>query len=360
MKRLLTTQDNDWKVKSHALGPTVQAAANSPNFDSVVELAEAKHGSSPQIIKQSTIKKPKQTPSINDAGNDVSAKVIVLDDSEVNKGDGGNVVLDPRAEVLVYQMHAPLWSGTLWDTVLTNADDKVLAERLKGLEGFGKKSLAAKLGLSGYGQQALTDDQQDDQQDAIAELERRIRAEAEKQALEDLKKKAMTQALEVDFTKGNSEAIKDLKDQAEKKGELKALTVAKLNAFVKAQRETLAKAKPEELAKVKLESFETLKQKAEKEAEQEIITKAESEAIDNRKLQALAEARRRIVTEDEVKAAAGEKLEAIMEAKLKALAVAAKRDLSTIVVIDADDLRADGIRISRGISWEKTMEDFHA
>ncbi|KAJ4219471.1 hypothetical protein NW759_007861 [Fusarium solani] len=295
MVRLLTPQDNDWKVQRHTLGPAVQAAANSPNFDSVVELAEAKHGSSPQIVKKSTIKKPKQTPSINDAGNDVPpAKVIVLDDSEVNKGDGGDVVLDPRAEALIYQMHALKRLG--------EARHEILLGRLKGPAHTGQRTLTndEQNALARAGVEVITDNEQQ----ALAEVEQQVRADAEQQALEGLRRQVLVRAEERAPTDDEKQALADTKRKSVEESELKVLTAAKLKALATVALGDLAKNKPEALEDVELERFGKLKQKA--------------------------------------------------------LVGAARQGLSTIVVIDADDLRADGIRISRGISWEKTMEDFHA
>ncbi|KAL6354936.1 hypothetical protein LRP88_12294 [Fusarium phalaenopsidis] len=374
MVQLLTPQDNDWKVQRHTLGPAVQAAANSPNFDSVVELAEAKHGSSPQIVKQSTIKKPKQTPSINDAGNDVPpAKVIVLDGSEVNKGDGGDVVLDPRAEALIYQMHAPLWSGTLWDTVLANANQQTLANRLKRLGEVRHEILLGRLkGPAHTGQRTLTNDERnalaragvevitDDEQQALAEAEQQVRADAEQQALEGLRRQVLVRAEERAPTNDEKQALADTKRKSVEESGLKDLTAAKLKALVTATLRDLAKNKPEALEDVELERFGKLKQKALEEAKQEIRTKAEREAVEELKQRAFKEAQRGLLTDVNVKTDTKAKLEAVTEAEIEALVGAARQGLSTIVVIDADDLRADGIRISRGISWEKTMEDFHA
>ncbi|KAH7247093.1 hypothetical protein B0J15DRAFT_564058 [Fusarium solani] len=351
MVRLLTPQDNDWKVQRHTLGPAVQAAANSPNFDSVVELAEAKHGSSPQIVKKSTIKKPKQTPSINDAGNDVPpAKVIVLDDSEVNKGDGGDVVLDPRAEALIYQMHALKRLG--------EARHEILLGRLKGPAHTGQRTLTndEQNALARAGVEVITDNEQQ----ALAEVEQQVRADAEQQALEGLRRQVLVRAEERAPTDDEKQALADTKRKSVEESELKVLTAAKLKALATAALGDLAKNKPEALEDVELERFGKLKQKALEEAKQEIRTKAEQEAVEELKQKAFEEAQRGILTVVNVKTDTKAKLEAVTEAEIEALVGAARQGLSTIVVIDADDLRADGIRISRGISWEKTMEDFHA
>ncbi|UPL01791.1 hypothetical protein LCI18_012725 [Fusarium solani-melongenae] len=263
MDRLLKTEDNDWKVDCHII-PDDLASWDSPDFDSVTELAEAKHGHSPRIAKQSTIKKLKRELKISNSDNNAPpAKIIVLDDFEVNKGNDGGVVLDPCAEVVVYQMHAPLWSGTLWNKVLANANQQIIANTLKRLGGATQEILLGRLqgsapteprvltneernALAGAGVEPITADEHQ----ALAEVEQQVRADAQWKALEE-------------------------------------------------------KDPPME----------------------EIDTEA--------------------------------KLEALTKVKLEALVGVTRQGLSTIVVIDADDLRADGIRISRGISWEKTMEDFH-
>ncbi|WAO95214.1 Hypothetical protein NCS54_01282700 [Fusarium falciforme] len=374
MDRLLKTEDNDWKVECHAMVPEVPAAATSPNFDSVTELAEAKHGPSPQIAKQSTIKKSKPKPSISKAGNDASpAKIIVLDDFEVNRGDGGNVVLDPRAEVVVYQMHAPLWSGTLWNTVLANANQQILANRLKRLGEARQEILLGRLkGPAHAGQRALTDDERnalaraeveaitDDEQQALAEVEQQVRADAERQALEGLRQRVLERVKERAPTDAEKQALADTKQENIQESKLNVLTAAKLKALITTTLGDLAKTKPEALADVELERFGKLKEKAVEEAKQEIRTKAEQEADEELTQKALEEAQRDILTDANVETDTKAKLKALTKDKLEALVGAARQGLSTIVVIDADDLRADGIRISRGISWEKTMEDFHA
>lgn len=138
MTRLLGPEDNDWRVQRHSLGPVHQAAADAPavpNFDSVLEMAHVPKASPPlQIVKESTIV---GRPGRNAAPQALEEpKVIVWDDSDVIKGPGENDVLNhqhvlypedqnnpkPTPKVLIYQMHAPLWFGTLWDKVLANIE----------------------------------------------------------------------------------------------------------------------------------------------------------------------------------------------------------------------------------------------
>lgn len=134
MVRLLESQGNDWEVKPHALKLANRAFEVSPNFDSVIELGKNKKKDvipSMQIVKQSAVRGPGQ-----DKGNNVALpdpqgtpKIIVWDDSGVNKKEVE--VQDPNAEILVYQMHAPLWSGTLWEKATANAEQQ-MREAAKG------------------------------------------------------------------------------------------------------------------------------------------------------------------------------------------------------------------------------------
>ncbi|KAJ4320699.1 hypothetical protein N0V84_005763 [Fusarium piperis] len=143
MTRLLGPEDNDWRVHGHSLGPVSQApqgqaaqgAPAIPNFDSVLELANVPNASPPlQIVNESTIiGRPRQEQDAGVQPRD-EPNIIVWDDSDVIKGPDGNDVLNPQhvlypedldnrnptKKVLIYQMHAPLWFGTLWDRVLEN------------------------------------------------------------------------------------------------------------------------------------------------------------------------------------------------------------------------------------------------
>ncbi|RSL73852.1 hypothetical protein CEP54_000233 [Fusarium duplospermum] len=119
MPRLLETNDNDWIVRSHSLGPQGSGNGNNPpppNFVSVTELVKGKKDTIPplRVVRHSTIK---NTGGDNAVENDQTPpKIAVWDDFEVNKA---NINVEaPNAKILIYQMHAPLWTGSLWQTLL--------------------------------------------------------------------------------------------------------------------------------------------------------------------------------------------------------------------------------------------------
>ncbi|KAI8713537.1 hypothetical protein NCS52_01298400 [Fusarium sp. LHS14.1] len=284
MHRLLEKHDNDWRVERYSLGPFNQAAPElagnppPPNFDSVIELAKGKKGETPslRVVRHSTIKKKGGSGSTDN--NMPPANIVVWDDSEVSKEVE---VQDPNPQVLIYQMHAPLWSGTLWDKVRP----KIIAGRLAALRGTGEPA---------------TREWRDIQQD-LKVLEQQASAEAERQALADLERQASTEA---------EEEIR---------------TEARLKTL--------------------------------QESEEEILAETDLEALEKANLEFLTDTELKPRIKTRLEALKNGQLEALTTTKLEALTALAQRDLSTIIVIDADDFRADGIRISRGISWEKTMED---
>ncbi|RTE73246.1 hypothetical protein BHE90_012335 [Fusarium euwallaceae] len=122
MDRLLEPLDNDWAVQCHPLVPVNHAAAVSPNFDAAIEVIKSKEKDpTPQmeVVRQFEIKGPGQNQPNNPAQQPQGTpKIIVWDDSEVNKDVAAQ---DPNAKILIYQMHAPLWSSRLWDQALDHA-----------------------------------------------------------------------------------------------------------------------------------------------------------------------------------------------------------------------------------------------
>jgi hypothetical protein len=140
MGQLLSAEHKDWEV--HPLVPAGKAAPVSQNFHSVVELAKVKDkdktkmGPSLQIVKQTNTVIERSRP--NNASKEIQQaqpdpdtqqdqvnpnnqqaqpdrKIIVWDDFGVK--DCFLNLQATKAELLIYQMHAPLWEGELWKKV---------------------------------------------------------------------------------------------------------------------------------------------------------------------------------------------------------------------------------------------------
>ncbi|RMJ19918.1 hypothetical protein CDV36_000318 [Fusarium kuroshium] len=132
MGRLLEPHDNDWAVRCHALGPDNADVSVSPNFDSAIELAKnkKKDEKSPipplKVVKESAIKPGKQDNDGPATQPEGTPKIIVWDDSEVNKEV---TVEEHNADILIYQMHAPLWTGNLWTEAINNAASQLAKTR---------------------------------------------------------------------------------------------------------------------------------------------------------------------------------------------------------------------------------------
>ncbi|KAJ3544386.1 hypothetical protein NM208_g273 [Fusarium decemcellulare] len=127
LERLLQNKDNSWTVRGCSLGEWVPDP-DSSNVHSVIELekfkvkANDKAHPSPSFrtVKQYTL--PGESRS-NNAENPVPRpKLIVWSDDGVNKDS----IAKPDADVLIYQMSAPLWKGELWEAAKTASKNSLV------------------------------------------------------------------------------------------------------------------------------------------------------------------------------------------------------------------------------------------
>ncbi|EEU42144.1 uncharacterized protein NECHADRAFT_86094 [Fusarium vanettenii 77-13-4] len=127
MGRLLKPQDNDWTVRCHPL-PPVHQPTQEPDFDSTTELTKNEKGTKPslRVVKQSTINWRLQSAGNNNVPQDLPPRITVWDDSGV-EDNAEFAIREPHGEVLIYQMHAPLWTGALWDKIIAPPEQQSLS-----------------------------------------------------------------------------------------------------------------------------------------------------------------------------------------------------------------------------------------